>query len=117
MWRLLSVCILAGLAGCQSTHDNLIDQGYPPAYADGFHQGCSSGHQAAGAITGGFKKDVPRYLGDAQYSTGWDDGFRQCQAMQDSDEQRDWQAYINDEREQDWQRHKDQAFAQAMRKR
>lgn len=116
MWRLLSLCILAGLVGCQSIREVLLEQHYPPAYADGFAQGCSSGHQAGGSINGSFKKDVPRYLNEALYSAGWDDGFRQCQAMQQSDEQRDWQAYIKDEREQDWQRHKDQAMAQALRK-
>lgn len=117
MRRVLSVVTLLALAGCQSTHDYLIDQGYPPAFADGYAQGCQSGHQAGGAITGSFSKDVPRYLHDKQYSVGWEDGFRQCQAMQQSAEQRDWQAHVYDEREQDWQREKDRAMAEALRKR
>lgn len=57
-------------------HDQLITHGYPPAYADGFADGWSSGQQAAGALYAAFAKDVHRYLGDAEYKTGWDDGFQ-----------------------------------------
>jgi hypothetical protein len=84
---LVAVALAAGtIAGCASTHDYLIAQGYPPAFADGYQHGCNSGHQAAGAISGNFHKDVPRYLREARYATGRDDGFRQCQAMQESSE-------------------------------
>ncbi len=82
MWRcagLLGVLLLLG--GCQTTHEDLIAKGYPPAFADGFDDGCVSGRQAAGSISGEFRKNVPRYLKDKQYAEGWTDGFRQCQAM------------------------------------
>ncbi|MGV8783383.1 hypothetical protein ACV35H_32000, partial [Pseudomonas aeruginosa] len=35
------------LGGCESTHQYLLAKGYPPAYADGFDDGCGSGRQAA----------------------------------------------------------------------
>jgi hypothetical protein len=69
MWRyagMLGVLLL--IAGCQSTHEDLIARGYPPAFADGFDDGCVSGRQAAGSISGEFRKNVPRYLKDKRYA-------------------------------------------------
>lgn len=69
MWRCVGVVgLLMLIAGCQTTHEDLIAKGYPPAFADGFDDGCSSGRQAAGAITGEFRKNVARYLKDKQYA-------------------------------------------------
>lgn len=58
MWRR---CVGMGmlivlLAGCETTHQDLLAKGYPPAFADGFDDGCSSGRQAAGVITGNSRK-------------------------------------------------------------
>lgn len=114
-WRWVLVAVLLG--GCASTHDQLINQGYPPPYADGFQDGCSSGHQAAASMAGDFRKDVPRYLHDRQYETGWDDGFRQCQAMQQSQDRQDYRARHWDEREEQWQQEKDRDAARAYRRR
>lgn len=114
MWRgCCALLLLALMAGCQSTHEQLIQQGYPPAFADGFQDGCGSGRQAAGAL-GEFHKNVPRYLADKQYGSGWDDGFRQCQAIQQN---RDNQAYRNrwDDRERAWEQQKTQGEAKAYR--
>lgn len=114
--RRYAFVLLLLLAGCQSTHQQLLDQGYPPAYADGFQDGCGSGRQAAGVMAGEFRKDVPRYLHNRQYETGWDDGFRQCQAMR---ERQDQQNYYNrhwDEREEQWQQEKDRDAARAYRR-
>jgi hypothetical protein len=57
-------------------HDQLIAQGYSVAYADGFSDGWGSGQQAGGNPYAPFTKDVPRYLHDTEYKTGWDDGFQ-----------------------------------------
>ena len=47
MWRYaVMLCAVVGLSGCQSTHQELLAKGYPPAFADGFDDGCSSGRQA-----------------------------------------------------------------------
>lgn len=112
MWRcVVSLGVLLLLSGCQTTHEDLIAKGYPPAFADGFDDGCVSGRQAAGSISGEFRKNVPRYLKDKQYAEGWTDGFRQCQAMlENKDRNEHW-----DERERAWQQQKDQGAARAYR--
>ncbi|AWY41286.1 hypothetical protein DKY63_15890 [Pseudomonas putida] len=114
MWRCAGVvALLLLIEGCQTTHEDLIAKGYPPAFADGFDDGCSSGRQAAGAITGEFRKNVPRYLKDNNYAEGWSDGFRQCQAMRESQEREDYHNSHWDEREKAWQQQKDQDTARA----
>jgi len=102
------------LAGCQTTHEQLLAAGYPPAFADGFQDGCSSGRQAAGAISGEFRKDVPRFLADATYATGWSDGFNQCQAQRISEERQDALERIGSDRDREWRQHESQAMAKAL---
>lgn len=109
------LCIAALLAGCETAHQQMLGQGYPPAYADGFDDGCGSGRQAAGLMVGDFRKNVPRYLHDRQYESGWDDGFRQCHAMQNSEDTRQYRERYWDQRDRDWQREKDQGAARAFR--
>lgn len=100
------------LTGCESTRERLLAQGYPAPYASGFEDGCGSGRQAAGAL-GEFRKNVPAYLDDRKYATGWDDGFRQCQASTTSDFQR--HVGIDSQADRDWQHSKDQAWSKAIR--
>ena len=102
------------LCGCQNTREQMQAEGYPPAFVDGFEAGCSSGRQAAGALDG-FRKDVPRYLAAPLYAQGWDDGFRQCQATQQSALEREW--HDDDWRDREWRAHVDQSMAQALRRR
>ncbi|BAU72519.1 lipoprotein, putative [Metapseudomonas furukawaii] len=101
------------MAGCASTRDTLLAQGYPMAFVDGFEAGCSSGRQAAGVITGEFRKDVPRYLKDATYAEGWSDGFRQCQAQVQSEERRHHEARLQDGGD-DWERNRGTAMGRAL---
>jgi hypothetical protein len=116
MWRCVGVLgFLVVITGCQSTHEDLIAKGYPPAFADGFDDGCISGRQAAGAITGEFRKNVPRYLKDKQYAEGWTDGFRQCQAMRENEDRNEYRNRHWDERERAWQQEKDRDAARAYR--
>lgn len=115
MWRWVWVGLVVLLVGCESTHEHLLTQGYPPAFADGFDDGCSSGRQAAGVISGEFRKNVPRYLKDPQYAEGWSDGFRQCQAMRESEDREQYPSRHWDERERDWQKEKDRDAARAYR--
>jgi hypothetical protein len=93
----------------------MIEHGYPPAYADGYGDGCSSGRQAAGLMVGDFRKNVPRYLAERQYETGWDDGFRQCQSMQANQDLRDYREHYWNERDRDWEQEKDRDTARAYR--
>ena len=114
---LLLIPILALLAACQSSYEYLVAQGYPEPFAAGYNDGCGSGRQAAGAMTGGFKKDVARYLKDAQYAEGWSDGFRQCQAEMASAQQRAYEEQRNSDRDEKWEHDTDQAMAKALRSR
>jgi len=115
----LLALMFAGLsvAGCQTTGQQLLAEGYAPAYVDGFEAGCGSGRQAAGALAK-FRKDVPRYLTQPLYAEGWSDGYRQCQAMQEaSGGLADWQSSsLERQRDREWRRHVDQSKAQAYRR-
>ena len=58
----------------------MIERGFPPAYAEGYADGCSSGREAAGGLFDETRKDTTRYGTDRQYAKGWDDGFQQCRS-------------------------------------
>ena len=47
---LLFVSLLFVMTGCVSQKENMIQQGYPLAYADGFDDGCHSGKKAGGLL-------------------------------------------------------------------
>ena len=70
------------LTGCVSEREMMIKQGYPPVYADGYQDGCSSGNNAGGSLFDQFKKNIQSYNNDSNYRKGWDDGYRQCKARQ-----------------------------------
>lgn len=99
------------LVGCQSTAQQLLAEGYPPVFVEGFEAGCQSGLQAAGGLQR-FSKDVPRYLAAPDYAVGWDDGFRQCQAGREFEQRRALRG--EGERDEDWREHVDQAMARAL---
>ncbi|MBD8496308.1 hypothetical protein IFR09_17750 [Pseudomonas syringae] len=111
--RIALLGLIVVLAGCQSTHEQLLAEGYPPAFADGFQDGCGSGRQAAGAIGGQYRKNVPRDLKEPLYAKGWADGFRQCQAMQVNHD-RETNSWGND-RDREWERQKTRDKARAYR--
>jgi hypothetical protein len=75
-----SVALLTALtlAGCGSVEQTMIERGFPPAYAQGYADGCASGKQAAGGWFAQARKDTRRYGADDQYTDGWDDGFAEC---------------------------------------
>ncbi|MDZ5604715.1 hypothetical protein SJI00_18255 [Pseudomonas sp. RP23018S] len=109
----LWIALLVG--GCQSVNEQMRAAGYPPAYADGYQDGCSSGREAADVRVGDFRKNVPRYLAERQYETGWDDGFRQCQSTQASQESRDYQDGYWRERDRAWHQENARDTARALR--
>jgi hypothetical protein len=47
--------------------------GYPPAFQDGYLDGCSSKRRPASPI-----RDESRFKSDSIYATGWRDGFDMC---------------------------------------
>jgi hypothetical protein len=69
-----------GLAACGSIEDTLIERGHPPAYAEGYADGCASGKEAAGGLFAQSRKDAGRYGADQEYTPGWDAGFAKCRA-------------------------------------
>jgi hypothetical protein len=66
------------LAACGSVKETMLARGFPPAYAEGYADGCSSGNKAAGGLFDQTRKDMTRYGTDRQYTQGWDSGFQQC---------------------------------------
>lgn len=113
---LIALSVLIGVTGCQSTHDDLLARGYPPAYADGYKDGCGSGRQAAGSM-GTFTKNVPRYTSETFYSGGWDDGFRQCQAQLTNSDKQQFDQHFWSDRDRAWDQQKTQGEARAYRSR
>lgn len=93
-----------GLTGCVSQREKMIKEGYPPAYADGYQDGCSSGNNAGGSLFYVFKKNIKSYSNDINYQKGWDDGFRQCKARQKA-LQRQYQTTIEQQRLIEEKRH------------
>jgi hypothetical protein len=68
------------LAACSSVKKTMIQRGFPPAYAEGYADGCSSGKEAAGGLFDTASKDTMRYGSDHQYTEGWDRGFQRCKS-------------------------------------
>jgi hypothetical protein len=77
---LAALAATLAVAACGSVRQTMIEQGFPPAYADGYADGCSSGNEAAGGLFAETRKDTARYGADRQYAQGWDSGFRQCRS-------------------------------------
>ena len=81
MTSLKYACLFAAalpIVGC-STPQNQTDKsqvnlaGYPPAFQDGYADGCDSARRAIGKT-----RDDDRFEKDAMYATGWRDGFDIC---------------------------------------
>ncbi len=107
-----AVCCLFVTSGCVSQKDNMIKQGYPLPYADGFDDGCHSGKKAGGSMFDQFKKDVRRFEADSQYAQGWSDGFRECETEEEAMERQirmgmEQQILMEEKKRNDWegQRH------------
>jgi len=47
--------------------------GFPPAFKDGYNDGCQSVNAHAGT-----HRDEKRFASDRQYASGWRDGFDAC---------------------------------------
>ncbi len=79
MYRLAIALLLVGCA----TNPSNIPVG-PPAYKQGFAEGCDSGYVAAGHPYYQFRKDTYRFDSDKQYKQGWTDGFATCKGKYDA---------------------------------
>ena len=47
------------------------------------NEGCESGKNVSGDTWHPYTKDVDKYVQDAYYKAGWDDGFNKCKAESD----------------------------------
>jgi hypothetical protein len=50
---------------------NVNLSGYPPAFKDGFSDGCDS-------LRGNYRRDASRFGKDNDYTLGWQDGYSIC---------------------------------------
>ena len=76
--------LIGGLVGgltvaCATEDEQLLERGFPPAYASGYGDGCESGHKAGGDPFSNLRKDPTRFAGDNLYQQGWEDGFNTCE--------------------------------------
>ncbi len=108
--RTLTATALSGifLSGCMSQKEEMIREGYPASYADGFDDGCHSGKKAGGNMFEQFKKDTRRFEYDSQYAQGWSDGFRQCETEEESTQRQirmniEQQRYLQHKKEHKWE--------------
>jgi hypothetical protein len=80
-WPTVLVITATAVAGCTSVQEGLSARGYPPAYAEGYEQGCASGKAAAGGLFSEAQQDRARYQdSDSEYAQGWDAGSQKCLA-------------------------------------
>ncbi|MEQ1773994.1 MAG: hypothetical protein ABL891_09445 [Burkholderiales bacterium] len=63
----------SGAAGSTAprTNANVNLSGYPPAFKDGFSDGCES-------LRGNYRRDASRFGKDNDYTLGWQDGYSIC---------------------------------------
>jgi hypothetical protein len=54
---------------------NVNLSGYPPAFKDGFRDGCDS-------LRGNYRRDGARFGKDNDYTLGWQDGYSICGRQQ-----------------------------------
>jgi hypothetical protein len=79
--------VLLSLTGCgalssdrhlSSLRDRMVCEGKPPAYVDGYVDGCDSGRYLAGVKNSFYRKDSVRSDQDALYARGWQEGQINC---------------------------------------
>jgi hypothetical protein len=75
---LIALPTVLTIAACGSVEQAMIERGLPPAYAEGYADGCASGKDAADGWFAQAQKDTRRYSADDQYTAGWDNGFAEC---------------------------------------
>jgi hypothetical protein len=69
---LVATVLLAACAGPKKD-PNVNLAGYPPAFHAGYVDGCESSKRESSEI-----KDKARFKNDAQYASGWRDGYDIC---------------------------------------
>ena len=76
MTSMVSGCAMTGYPSGPlppSTRPNYNLTGYPPAFKEGYTDGCETAKRTSYG-----RKDEHRYATDQQYRAGWDDSFSLC---------------------------------------
>lgn len=89
MRHLITIIVSLMIAGCASTQSSKSIKssdpmppstrptynlaGYPPAFKDGYIDGCETAKKSAYG-----SKDKQRFTKDNQYRNGWNDGYNLC---------------------------------------
>ncbi|MDO6707095.1 hypothetical protein Q4579_12775 [Photobacterium sp. 1_MG-2023] len=75
-------CVAVGLlSGCSGTrHEQLAELGFARNYLDGYQDGCDSRKEQATTFYNGFRQDPERMQKESKYANGWNDGYEQCYA-------------------------------------
>ena len=60
------------LAACADSGGGMNLSGFPPAFQQGYAEGCQS------ASSRRTRRDQGRYLSDEDYMQGWNDGYSVC---------------------------------------
>lgn len=75
---LLAACTGGSVRYLTERRSIMLGKGNPPAYVDGYVDGCSSGRRMGGDKHFPYRKDVSRAARDALYSRGWIEGQIAC---------------------------------------
>jgi len=70
---LLGAVVLVAACATPKKDANVNLAGYPPAFRAGYIDGCDSSKRASGQT-----RDEARFKHDAQYASGWRDGYDIC---------------------------------------
>ncbi len=74
MRKFLLLVTIALVTACAPTKKETVNlAGYPPAFRAGYADGCESSKRATGRT-----RDEARFKNEAQYASGWRDGFDIC---------------------------------------
>ncbi len=69
----VAALLLSACGSPQTKQPELNLAGYPPAFRDGYTDGCNSSRRGTREI-----RDKSRYKADSMYAAGWRDGFDIC---------------------------------------
>lgn len=77
--RIFVIAALAALAACNSKMVGWAPPG-SPSFQTGYKDGCWTGWGVAGkpSFEAAYYKDDGRYISDADYKRGWDQGQQEC---------------------------------------
>lgn len=79
---LAAACVAVVLAGCASSTPPALE-GKPPAYVQGYQDGCASGRSVEGSVFYYYTKNIKLFESDKDYKQGWSDAYKQCRYRQE----------------------------------